>query len=1358
MKTSDRNICSITGLDKIHRPDWVYVSASGEYQAKISLIGNRILYSQVIGFAKESDVEGAIGLLRGIVDEVVPNNQTYIQIEDYAALKGVNMHGRKKFIQKMISQQRLRAVIFCNVSRTFRMSIRLGLRLYRFPFDVDIAKDYASAVQTAKNMLIDQKEKNKKTNITIDIQKTNDDTEQCPITGLLVTSKPEWTAIDLGDGYKATFKFIGNRILMSIPEGKATPAGMKQFFHKRARVLDEMLPGSRPYLEIKDYSLINGMPSKAVRDRFVKGMQKEQDRIIGFIGFNASLETKLLVSVGRKLFHSPFPMIMTKNYETAVNHALSMLHNPNSPEIEEIQDRITDKRWILNFDGYATRYQVIDNNIIYGVASGTMKARHVDAIIEMFDRVVLENDLKGNEYYFLFDISNVVSVSRNGREKYLEGLRKWNEINPFKMYVIFGANRLMRAAVNLARPFVPYKARVASNFKSALRIIEEDRNRRILHQRELKVIPQKQSEDRELQTYVDDLIRFLGSINWETNENMENSLAHDVSHPFNPVFDAIELIKLDLNSLAKEREEYVVALKESEEKYRTILQNMEEGYYEVDMDGNFTFFNDSFCKILGYTREKLEGLNYKDCFRKDDISGLERRYKKVYISGVPDKITDWKITRKDGMITYLEASLSVMRDKLGEVVGFHGIVHNITERFAAEELKQSKAHAEAASQAKSEFLANMSHEIRTPLNGIIGITELIRDTELTEAQSQLFETLSTQAQSLFTIINSILDFSKIEAGKLDLEEVAFDIRDIVEDAASGFSVKASQKGIELSAFIPVRQPTKVIGDPGRFRQILVNLLGNAVKFTHHGEVSVRADLIHEDATQVQYRCTVEDTGIGISPEKRASIFESFTQADDSTSRNYGGTGLGTTISKQLVELMNGQIGFESDPGQGSIFWFTIIFKKQERLNRDQFTDLPSLKDNTALIVDDNDNSRLNLKEYLGSWGCQTYEASSGKAALSVIKNTPGGLKTFDYVFLDLLMPTMDGIQLASAIRSMNFGNKIPIVVLSSAGIANDSKHISKLDISGNLSKPVRLAELANMIKNIKKGATKIPISTNSSKNMTDRKLCDLKSAARILLVEDNSTNQKVALAHLQLAGYQVDLAENGKQAIKAFKEAKYDLILMDVQMPLMDGYETTKEIRRLEKKNKPDCDSDDQRLKNEIPIIAATAHALSNCREKCLNSGMSDFIAKPLMRKELLAIVEKWLSNDPRAKNPNRIGDPGRPMTASGSDKPINYDVALKEFMGQKQILHEVINDFNKSLKNQLKDLHDALENQDVNLIRREAHSIKGGAANLTAVPLQNIAAKLENAGENGNISDGWELLEQLKTEFNRLENYVKGI
>ncbi len=784
----------------------------------------------------------------------------------------------------------------------------------------------------------------------------------------------------------------------------------------------------------------------------------------------------------------------------------------------------------------------------------------------------------------------------------------------------------------------------------------------------------------------------------------------------------------ELQGEISERRKAEQALWESEQLYAQIALNASDVLYVINTNtGRIDWFG-QIDKALGYEEDELERTlaAWENSIHPDDLPRVRQAYENSHHSGRAFA-EEYRVARKDGSHAYWSDRGRPIYNHKGEVIKFIGACTDITERKQKEEeLRKAKEDAESANRAKGQFLANMSHEIRTPMNGIIGMTSLALETELTGDQRGLLNTVKDSADTLLALINDILDFSKIEAGKLTLDPIDFSLRDVLEDTVLTVALRAHQKGLELACQLQPELPNALIGDPGRLRQVILNLVGNAIKFTEKGEVVVSANQVSRDGDEVLVQFTVSDTGIGIPPEKQQMIFEAFTQADSSTTRNYGGTGLGLAITAQLIEIMGGQIWVESEPGQGSKFHFTArLGVQQNPVVRTRPAQI-SLKNLPVLVVDDNATNRLILQETLRKWGMLPVLSPGAESAIAELEKSAQSGQPFPLVLLDAMMPQMDGFTLARRIKETPMLAGVVIMMLSSSGQVEDSARCRELGISIYITKPIRQSELLDAIMSAL-NSSEAPSQAAGPPAPIEPVMRSSKPLS-LLLAEDNPVNQRLAVRILQKWGHTVSVAGNGRKALEMWEKESFDLILMDVQMPEMSGFEATAAIREGE-----------QEGGGHIPIIAMTAHAMDGDREKCLAAGMDHYVTKPIDQKRLFEAIESFCTKNPPPEGP----------AMNKPDTKLDFDpnVVLKRVDGDRELLREVASLFLEDTPRLLSDIRNAISCGDSKALERSAHTLKGSIANFGVRVASEAAFGLEQMGRNGDFAHTEDVLTRLEQQ-----------
>ena len=770
---------------------------------------------------------------------------------------------------------------------------------------------------------------------------------------------------------------------------------------------------------------------------------------------------------------------------------------------------------------------------------------------------------------------------------------------------------------------------------------------------------------------------------------------------------------------------------QTEERFRATIENVQDhAIFMLDPAGQVLTWNKGAERVRGYRAEEIIGEPHSTFFSAEDQK-----------SGKPDQLLNTAITvgqcedegwrlRKDGSKYWASTVLTPVYDRVGQLTGFATVTRDLTRRIQIEEeLKQAKDAAEAANEAKSEFLANISHEIRTPMAGVIGMSGLLCEMDLTAKQREYCEIIRRSGESLLTIINEVLDFSKIESGKLEMEIIDFDLRSAVQEAVELFVRQADDKGIELINFIRPDVPTNVRGDPGRLRQILSNLLGNALKFTTTGEVVVGVDVVEQNDHSLTLRFEVNDTGIGIAKDKIDKLFNAFTQADSSITRKYGGTGLGLAICKKFVELMNGEIGVSSEDGRGSSFWFTLRLEKSPLSEpRPSHADLSGLR---MLIVDDSSTNRALLESYLGSVGIRSQSTGDASLAIDSLRAAAKGAELPHLILLDSTLPGMNGIELARQIKRESDTSELKLLLMTKSSKKIDLGLHENAGIDGFLTKPIGLAPLIESLTVVMGKA-----ATNQDSNGVTSPLTKPDSTTqrplRILVADDNHINQKVAASLLENFGHRADVVANGHEAIEAYKLVPYDIVLMDVQMPELDGFEASRKIRALEKKKN-----------RHTPIIAMTAHARKEDKEKCLAAGMDDYVSKPVKPQDLKAAIAR------RVAATMVIQQPIEPPTEAPAQADVlNFSRALELVDGNRELLCEVARIFLNQYPKVIEETRRALSQEDYDTLTSAVHSLVASVGQIGGQRACAAARKLELMSSAGDRSQVPAALAELEREI----------
>ena len=792
------------------------------------------------------------------------------------------------------------------------------------------------------------------------------------------------------------------------------------------------------------------------------------------------------------------------------------------------------------------------------------------------------------------------------------------------------------------------------------------------------------------------------------------------------------------NNMANNIESLIASLGKSESKNKllaTIVEQSSEAIWTVDLAGSITSWNSGAAAMFGYPPTEVVGraLKVGESTAEEEKARTQRLLEGEKFS------YDAKAMTRSGTAIDIQVAVAPLLDDNNECVGSISVARDVTQSKRSEEaLRLAREAAEAANHAKSSFLARMSHEIRTPMNGVLGMTELLLETSLTSNQRKYAETVQRSGENLLGIINDLLDFSKIEAGKLELEKVDMDLRRTIEDIVDLLAERAHAKGLELACSIPSGLPTHVRGDPLRLGQVLTNLVGNAIKFTERGAIVIRVAGVEDSGTRITMRFEVSDTGLGITQEAQSRIFEEFTQADGSTTRKHGGSGLGLAISKQLVEMMGGNIHVESALGAGSTFWFTSSFEKQETQSQQDSAPIGMLTGVRALIVEATAVNRGILHSQMSNWGMTNRVAETPEQAIDLLAQAAARGAPYDIAIIDLGLPGVDAIEFARTIRARADIAKLRLVMLTRRQA--DIKEAGAAGIDACLAKPVRQTVLYECLVNVMAGHQPEAVAAPAPRGLAGIAQAGVRGS--ILLVEDNLINQQVALGILQMLGYGVTVVSNGREALEAHAEGAFDLALMDCDMPEMDGFEATRQIRARERASSG----------VRLPIVALTANAMAQDREACLNAGMDDHLSKPFSTVTLQAMLNRWMR--PAAYElsaaPAAAKAPGKPEGVL--DRQILDQLGKVLTNGKPELLARVINLYLVESPKLIQKLKQAANESRATEIARTAHSLKSSSANVGAKVLSGYCHDIEASAGIAGTEDARKIVAKIESEHSRVQ------
>ncbi len=1300
--------CPVTSLPVLELEEFSNIQITKDYFFNVRKIGESIVHVQSSGDMGKSNLSKHYEFIRKFVEKAQVR-LPYAEIRDFSNLTGRPSNREVKLQKQFIleNEEKCAVLILCGAPFWLKAIACVGFKTYKTITKFAAANDFEQSVDAAQKVLGNL-----------------DDGRELELSFEDIIFKPEWEFFTSDQKLYVKNGIIPGNVFFSAITGDVTLERIKEIISRIETVFEAGKFENKEYYRIVDYKALE-KASILARKKYAKELERINKKYSSTPSFTyicgANWKTKRMIQVASAFVKQKF--IFVESVDEAFerisvpvecNMDKEDLNNRNivvsKTDIEEISTLFGELLW--------DSQKEIDLEKTLATENPLCPLKETFSILKQDITELRERDKETTKglLNLLEAVDAALVVVDKGRHEVVYANQATCKMTGFTRDEMIGkgCQRFICPSEVMRCPVTDFGEKVDE--KEAY-IIKSDKTQRPI----LKTIKEIKYDGRDclLETIFD--IEEIINVRTELEDNLKKQ--KDITQELTMIRNAID-VSTDAIAIATPK-------------------------------GRCFYQNENFAEMFGGDRNSFE---YLDAFQLFTDKNAAKDIFNVLIKGGSCDI-DLEVVGKDGRIIPVHLKSNSVKDDDGEVIALISIYSDITERKQSEMvLKETNQQlekaieaatlmarkAESANRSKSEFLANMSHEIRTPMNGVIGMSMLLLETDLTEEQKNYAECINNSGARLLDLINDILDCSKVEAGKLDLEEIDFDLRALLDDFSETMVYKAHDKALELICAASPDTPVYLRGDPGRLRQILINLVGNAIKFTEEGEISVRASLAKETKETAEVKIMVTDTGIGVPSNKLKSLFEQFTQVDGSVSRKYGGTGLGLAICKQLVELMGGEIGVNSEEGKGSEFWLSVKFKKQKSRER-ILLDNSKLLNAKVLVVDDNYTNRSVLYAQLSAWGVKPVKVESGLQALEIMREAQQNGDPFKVALIDSQMPEMTGEVLAKKIKEDRTIANTRLVIMPSIAQRGGAQKFTKCGFDAYLTKPLKSTDLHDCLS--------VLLSNEEWKNemdfVTRHAISEIKrSDIKVLVVEDNITNQQVVSRMLKKRGVVADVAQNGEEAINAVEKNEYDIVLMDCQMPEMDGFVSTKIIRL----------SGSEKV-SKVPIIALTANAMKGDMEKCIEAGMDDYLAKPIGKNALIDTINKWLPDEKKWSDSEQEVSAAKEITERENVKSkmavINIEKLSENFDDDMDLVKAILARYLQDAEKQMEELWHCIEENNLVKIKDQTHKMKGAVVAVGGEVFADLLAKAELAAKNNNNEELKLLLQEVGPEFEKLKQEV---